>query len=237
MFDTCVIVMAKQPDPLQAKTRLAAAIGTNAAGALAAAFFDDTIDLVRRVPGATLLLAFAPPTARPWFERLLCADDMLQVQPDGNLGVRLSAAFASAFSAGARRAVVIATDSPSLPPAFIEDAFDALLNRDVVIGPADDGGYCLIGMTRHLPVLFERIDWSTERVFAQTLDRARELNASPALLPAWYDVDDARGLEQLRADLQVAGAGRPATRRVLNDLQELVPGGSAGRLARDSISV
>ena len=98
-------------------------------------------------------------------------------------------------------------DSPSLPRSLLEDALRALRRRRVALGPSVDGGYYLIGMSRHLPHLFGRIDWSTARVCYQTLARAGELRLSPALLPVWYDVDDAGSLERLRADL----AARPAT--------------------------
>src|SRR5579883_1458056 len=201
----CVIVMAKQPVAGRAKTRLAAAIGADTALRLAWAFLDDTLVLVRELP-ARVLLSYTPPEARALFAQRLPPNAFLHAQPEGDLGVRLAAAFRCAFAVGAGRAIVIATDSPSLPPGYLVDALAALRRHEVVIGPADDGGYYLLGLTRLLPSLFEGIAWSTERVFAQTLARCAELGIAPYVLAPWYDVDDAAGLARLETDLRAAPA-------------------------------
>ena len=78
----------------------------------------------------------------------------------------------------------------------------------VVLGPAEDGGYYLIGLKRAHARLFENIAWSTPAVFAQTVDRARELGLEPAVLPSWYDVDDPDSLRRLDAELSGEGGGR-----------------------------
>ena len=112
----------------------------------------------------------------------------LEPQADGDLGRRLSLFFVQRFVEGARRVVVVGSDSPTLPLPYIDDAFSALDDADVVLGPAMDGGYYLIGLREPMPELFERVDWSGERVLRQTMERmgdARRL----ALLPPWYDVD------------------------------------------------
>jgi hypothetical protein len=91
----------------------------------------------------------------------------------------------------------------------------------MVLGGSDDGGYYLIGIKRPHHRLFERIDWSTERVFAQTLERAREIGLPAELLPTWYDVDDAATLERLRRELAAplaAGYDAKHTRAYLQTL-------------------
>lgn len=92
----------------------------------------------------------------------------------------------------------------------------------MVLGGSHDGGYYLLGIKRLHPRLFEQIDWSTERVFDQTLDRAKEIGLQAELLPAWYDVDDASTLERLRQELtaaEVAGYDAQHTRLFLQRLR------------------
>jgi rSAM/selenodomain-associated transferase 1 len=95
------------------------------------------------------------------------------MQPSGDLGARLRSAFETAFRKGAERALAIGSDAPDISPEILSQAVDSLQNHDVVIGPAADGGYYLIGMTRSRPELFASIDWGTERVYAQTCDAVR----------------------------------------------------------------
>jgi glycosyltransferase A (GT-A) superfamily protein (DUF2064 family) len=116
------------------------------------------------------------------------------------MGERLHAALAFPMKRGARRPVLIGTDSPTLPGHLLGMAHRALATHDAGIGPALDGGYYLIGLTGHQPALFEGIDWSTGRVLQQTLDRARAANLRVFCLPYWYDVDTAADLDRLRRD-------------------------------------
>ena len=113
-------------------------------------------------------------------------------QPAGDLGVRLRQAFASAFRGGARRVVAFGADVPDLSPAILHQALAGLREHDVVLGPAADGGYYLIGMKRDRPELFAGIDWGTERVCAQTRAAIGRLGLSVAELPTLSDVDRAR---------------------------------------------
>ena len=121
-------------------------------------------------------------------------------QPDADFGARLAHAFKTALADGAQHPVLIGTDSPTLPSHLLSVAHGALATHDVVLGPADDGGYYLLGMNATHPALFEGIAWSTDRALTQTLERARSAGLSVFLLPAWYDIDTGRDLERLASD-------------------------------------
>lgn len=128
------------------------------------------------------------------------------VQEGVSLGDRMGAAFARAFAAGARRAVIFGSDSPTLPPAIPRQAFRVLADCDLVVGPAEDGGYYLIGCRRFDPRLFQGVEWSTPRTCEQTLANASRMGYATALLERWFDLDDWKDVERLLAD---ARRGRP----------------------------
>jgi glycosyltransferase A (GT-A) superfamily protein (DUF2064 family) len=102
--------------------------------------------------------------------------------------------------------VAIGSDSPTLPVEFVADAFHRLEHLDCVLGPATDGGYYLIGLRAEQGGLFDGIEWGTPRVIAQTVARAQKSALSLALLPPWYDVDDAADLELLCGHLAALSA-------------------------------
>jgi rSAM/selenodomain-associated transferase 1 len=204
-----VIVLAKEPAPGRAKTRLAADVGLMRAAELCDVFVRDTLDFAAR-RSRRLYIAASPAASLPYFRRLT-SDARCFAQPEGDLGVRLLNAFETALGDGAQRAVLIGSDSPTLPSHLLSVAHRALRSHDVVLGPAEDGGYYLIGMNVPHRELFAGIDWSTDRVVAQTLDRARAAGLRVFLLPHWYDVDDGRDLDRLTCDPLL----RPHTRCAL----------------------
>ena len=101
----------------------------------------------------------------------------------------------AAFSAGVTRAVIIGTDCPELDADLLQAAFEKLDSHDLVLGPAIDGGYYLIGMGRFIPDLFMEIAWSTAEVFAKTVEIAKRLELAIALLPKLSDIDYPEDLE------------------------------------------
>ena len=193
-----VILLAKDPSLGRAKTRLARDIGEEYAGELCTAFVRDSIALATK-HARRLYLSFAPAEALATFQALAPRARCF-AQPEAEFGTRLLHAFETAINDGARQPVLIGTDSPSLPSHLLDAAQRALLAHDVVIGPAEDGGYYLIGMNAPLAALFEDIDWSTDRVLSQTLNRVQSAGLSVFLLPHWYDVDTGGDLEQLAGD-------------------------------------
>jgi rSAM/selenodomain-associated transferase 1 len=181
-------VFAKEPSAGQAKTRLAEAASPAWAQRVAEAFLEDSLDRFAQVD-ASRSIVYAPAAASSFFARLSNGRFELVAQGDGDLGQRLQNFFAHVRTDGYSRIVAVGTDSPTLPIAYIEDAFRLLLTHDVVIGPAFDGGYYLIGGGPKTIPLFEAIPWSTARVLETTVERVRAASATLALLPPWYDVD------------------------------------------------
>ena len=179
------------------KTRLAAGIGAEAALAVYRELLALTAAAVTQaqVP-ATVWLAEAPAPpvnaaeSRPEWPGLLW-----RVQPAaGSLGDRMAHAFSEAFAAGAGRVVIIGTDCPGLSAELLRRAFDELATHDLVLGPADDGGYYLLGLKALQPALFVNKDWSTATVLPDTLADAARLGLRVAQLPTLHDVDSAQDL-------------------------------------------
>jgi rSAM/selenodomain-associated transferase 2/rSAM/selenodomain-associated transferase 1 len=188
-------ILAKHPTPGLAKTRLIPALGPVGAAALHERMVRRTlaeVDRLRveRAVDAQVRVAGAAPAefASRFDASLPCVP-----QCEGDLGARLREATADLL-ASARAAVVIGTDCPELSSGLLHAAFDALRSHDVVLGPALDGGYYLIGLSRPAPTLFEEIAWSSEVVLAQTLAKAEAAGLSVHRLPALADVDEPRDL-------------------------------------------
>jgi len=199
-----LLTVAKRPAPGRTKTRLTPPLTPNQAAMLYECLLRDTLDLMRCVPDVQPVIAFLPAEERAYFAAL-APDFDLTVQQGDSLGERLDHAIASALSAGYQRAVIMNSDGPTLPPACLSAAFDKLANgADVVLGPADDGGYYLIGLRRPAPRLLREVRMSTPDVLADTLAIAAQERLRVDLLPVWYDVDDAASLARLRAELAAA---------------------------------
>jgi rSAM/selenodomain-associated transferase 1 len=177
-------------------------------------------------PGGRRVLAYAPAEARPWFEAQVPASFTLELQAAGDLGQRIHAFFAGEFERGATKIVLTGSDAPTLNPATVMSAFSHLESRDVVLGPATDGGYYLIGCRRAAPSIFEGIDWSTPDVLRQTVERLHSLGLSLAILPPWYDVDTPDDLRMLSGHLRALRlAGHdPRVPRTEALIETLVPG-------------
>lgn len=212
-----LIVFARAPVLGEVKTRLARAVGEEAALALYTAFLDDTCALTQGL-GARRVLAVAGDAADAHLERLAKSQRLaLETQGEGDLGARMQRAIARHLPRGP--VVLIGSDAPTLPRAYLHQALDALMEHDVVIGPSDDGGYYLVGARVEVPELFAGIPWSTPEVLPATL--ARLGGRSHARLPACYDVDTVDDLARLRADLlTLPETVAPATRRVLAALPQ-----------------
>jgi rSAM/selenodomain-associated transferase 1 len=180
-------VFAKWPVPGAVKTRLAAETSPEWAARVATAFLHDTLDRLATVE-ARRVLAFAPADAGPYFAELVRGRFEVTPQGDGDLGQRMAAFFREQLEAGARRVVLVGTDSPTLPPEVVQTAFGTLKYADLVLGPATDGGYYLIGCRQSIPGIFEGIAWGGPHVLSDTVARLPE-SCRLAVLPPWYDVD------------------------------------------------
>ena len=147
----------------------------------------------------------------------------LTPQCDGDFGARLSNAAKELLEMDYAGVILINSDSPTLPKQILRSAVDAVgLGDNVVLSPALDGGYTLIGLSRMHSRLFADIPWSTSQVYAKTLERAAEIRLPVVNVPAWYDVDDAHSLDILIDEIRgrrppfaegaLVGADAPATR-------------------------
>ncbi|MBW4693355.1 MAG: TIGR04282 family arsenosugar biosynthesis glycosyltransferase [Lyngbya sp. HA4199-MV5] len=186
-----LIIFTRYPEPGKAKTRLIPALGAEAAADVHRQMTEFTLTQVKPLLGSRSL------TVEVWFaggdriqmEAWLGSGLHYQPQPDGNLGDRMTQAFQSTFDSGVAAAVIIGTDCPELTEVLLEKAFQALQQTDVVLGPATDGGYYLIGLRQAIPDLFQAIAWSTDHVLQKTVAIAENLNLSLTLLPMLTDVD------------------------------------------------
>ena len=211
-----LIVMAKRPAAGQTKTRLCPPLTPSRAAGLYECFLRDTIALMRQVPGVQPLIAYLPAGETLYFQQLAPDFDLVQ-QVGESLGERLDNVIGACLKAGYRHVVAIDSDSPTLPAAYLQGAFDVLAGgSDVVLGPCDDGGYYLIGFTRPAPRLLREVRMSTPDVTADTLALAEEVGLEVGMLPRWYDVDDAQTLARLSLELETAPEGVAVnTRRFL----------------------
>lgn len=199
-------IFGKKPEPGRVKTRLAAAYGPDLAAKLHEAMLFDLLDTWNSAdvlaPGGGRVLAFAPADAGPWFDTRVPASFALQPQAEGDLGQRMHEFFAGEFENGASCVVLIGSDAPTLDPTIVISAFLCLEGRDVVLGPATDGGYYLVGSRGAPPPIFEDVDWSTPDVLSQTIENLRDTGRSLAVLPPWYDVDTPEDLRMLSGHLR-----------------------------------
>lgn len=202
-----LITMAKRPAPGQTKTRLTPPLTPENAALLYECFLKDTLSLMRQVPDTQPIIAFSPAAEKPYFTRL-APDFELILQLGDDLGERLAHNSSEMLNAGYARVVLIGSDSPTLPVAYVNNALEMLSgSSDIVLGPSDDGGYYLIGLKQPAPRLFLDVRMSTPNVLTDTQAIANELGLRVELLPQWYDVDDAESLTRLDADL----VGMPET--------------------------
>jgi len=192
-----LIIFAREPRPGTVKTRLARDLGSHrAATDLYAAMLTDVLASAATLEDTRLLLfwalnggaapAFPTPPRLELFE-----------QQGHDLGERMAHAFESALASGCETCCIIGSDAPDLPPEYIRQAF-CLLERDeaeAVFGPADDGGYYLLGLRRVPQRLFQEIAWSSAEVLQTSLERARLCGLRTALLPPWRDIDTRDDLE------------------------------------------
>ncbi len=160
-------------------------------------------------------VAYAPEGARGYFEGLAPRNYRLVAQQGADPGERLANALAHHFDLGYKRAVIMNSDGPTLPQAYLEEAFGRAGCRRCHPGRQPRRGYYLIGMKQLHPELFQGIDWSTERVFAQTV--------AVHQLPEWYDVDVGADLERLSRDLARDPASAPRTRAFLHSWATRTP--------------
>jgi rSAM/selenodomain-associated transferase 1 len=209
------LVFAKLPHAGRVKTRLVGTLSAREAAALHLACLQDTLRMVEAFGGAEpqLLLAADSRNAQRFARRLgLGPNWQVRTQGRGTLGARLARAFRSGFRDGAEHIVAVGSDSPWMGVQRLRAAFRALTDVDVVLGPAADGGYYLLGARRLLPELFEAIPWGSGHVLAMTLRALHNCGASWRLLPRDFDLDRPADLRRAERLLRVRPKSCPALR-------------------------
>lgn len=196
--NTCLLLFAKSPIKGHVKTRLAAETCGDFEVELYKYFVEDMISLIENI-GVSFKLYFYPANMKSTFLEWLGEQHCYRSQTGDNLGERLRNAFDNAFEEGFSNVVAIGSDSPDLPVHFLIESFEALAAHDAVIGPANDGGYYLIGFSKEkfIPEAFDNISWSTDSVFEQTVSILKRHGRKVYLLPLWHDVDTIADLKSL----------------------------------------
>lgn len=187
----CLIIFTRYPEPGKTKTRLIPLLGAEGAARFQRQMTEQTLAQVKE------LKAFRPLSVEVHFaggnqqlmQDWLGSDIIYRQQSEGDLGRRMTLAFKDSFSAGMTGVVIIGTDCPDLNAQLMVKAFHALEQNDLVLGPALDGGYYLIGLRRLIPELFTGISWSTAEVLEQTISIAERLMQVIAFLPLLNDID------------------------------------------------
>ena len=207
MRQYALAVMARAPEPGQVKTRLVPPLSYESAAELYRCFLLDKLLQVAGLPEIDPYLAYTPTGARQSMLELLPEAFTLIPQAGSSLGDRLHRLSAILLERGHPAAILIDSDSPTLPTPYMLDAVARLQsgNTDLVLGPAEDGGYYLIGLKRPCRALFDDIPWSGPEVLTQTLNRAATQRLRVSTLPSWFDVDTPDDLIRLRRDLTTTG--------------------------------
>ena len=199
-----LMVVAKRPALGKTKTRLTPPLSGEQASAVYECFLRDTLDLIR---AARQQIDFVPtiaylPAGDEAYFRALAPDFALLLQHGNDLSERLHNATSHSLTHGFEQAVIMDSDSPTLPVQNLVQAFTALDKADVSLGPCDDGGYYLIGLKKPAPDLFLTVTMSTNHVTDDTLARAQVANLKVALLPGSYDIDYVADLKRLADELK-----------------------------------
>ncbi len=233
MSTVAVAIMCKTPIAGASKTRLSPPLRPEECAALSGCFITDlsnTIQAIANDGGVTAYAVYTPSGSEDLLKRLLPSECRLVLQSEGDFGIRLLQGMKDLLGAGHAGAILVNSDSPTLPTQILRQAAHAVRRGDnVTLSPALDGGYTLIGLSRPHVRLFEDIPWSTSDVYRLTLVRAKEIGLKVETVPGWYDVDDASSFQILEDELSghrlsftgpgLVGADAPATRRFVRERQ------------------
>ncbi len=196
-----LIIFLKYPVPGTVKTRLAKSIGEENAEMLYKCFVQTILANTKSADYETIIF-FTPQKKHKQIKEWLGKNWNFRAQKGTNLGERLSNAFGYVFKSGAKKVVVIGSDSPLLDDQLIKKAFSCLDKADCVIGPSSDGGYYLLGLKRLAPELFDLKEWSTNVVFEKTRKKALNLNMKLEIMEEHFDVDEKEDLIMLEKKLE-----------------------------------
>ncbi|HEY9767054.1 MAG TPA: TIGR04282 family arsenosugar biosynthesis glycosyltransferase [Coleofasciculaceae cyanobacterium] len=191
-----LIIFSRYPEPGKTKTRMIPNLGAEGAAELQREMTEHTLNTAKQLlcrRKFTIEVHFAGGNQQQMVE-WLGTEIKYIAQVSGDLGDKMQAAFERAFNLGNQRVVVIGIDCPDLDRIILSKAFNSLQKQDLVLGPAEDGGYYLIGLNQPLPELLQNIDWGSDRVLNQTKAIADRLNLSTHYLPTLVDIDRPKDL-------------------------------------------
>src|ERR1700743_540966 len=201
--DHVLVIMAKAPRPGAVKTRLTPSLSPEVVTAFYCCLLDDTLALARSLGGVKVAI-MCPYSDVNELARFAGKDVSVVAQKGEGLAAGLTSVFAHFAEGHQRRIIAFNSDSPHLPSTVLEDAFIALAEHDVVVGPTDDGGYSLVGAKDSHPALFARGGMGTSTALESLLSRARSLELSVGFSDAFYDIDIADDLTRLAKELRLA---------------------------------
>ena len=192
-----IAVMARAPSS-EGKSRLIRDLGTDEGASLRLALLRDTFESVSAIAAEKAVL-YTPPDRDAEIRSVTPFEALFLPQRGSTLGERMDAGARDLLASGFDAVVLVGSDLPTLPPAHVSEALDILsrVGEVLVLGPAEDGGYFLIGLTRSHPEFFEHIPWGTPLVLQRTREAAETLGIPVATIPLWYDVDSASDLRRV----------------------------------------
>lgn len=197
-----IIIFTRYPTPGQVKTRLIPVMGPQKAARLQKLMTEHVIDQARKFcpkedPSRTKISVYGTGGRLKNFKAWLGPELDYQLQPQGELGLRMGLTFRKTCLSRKKSVVLIGSDLPGLKPEIFRQAFAALEKSDLVLGPATDGGYYLIGMKVFYPELFQNIEWGTDRVYPKTIGIIEQLGLDYQVLPTLQDIDRSEDLDFL----------------------------------------
>lgn len=199
MINQAILVFQKNLIAGKTKTRLASTIGNDKALAVYKELISLTMRALKNLSMDTCIYYSEHiPQEGELTENKASDNTRFFVQHGDNLGVRMLNSFNEQFAEGYSKLVIIGTDCPGLKQEYIQQAFDSLEDHEIVIGPAADGGYYLLGMSKLYPELFEGVEWSTSGVYKQTIAIISRLELSFTTLPVLRDLDNENDLNHFK---------------------------------------
>jgi uncharacterized protein len=240
--DKCAIgIMIKTPRNGFSKTRLSPPLSSEEAASISRCFLKDTSATIETLshedPFVVGVAVYTPVGSEADLAKLLPSGFKMIAQREASFGTRVLGAIQDLFSVGFSAVCLIDSDSPTLPFHYLRDlsAFLKEPKDRMVIGPCWDGGYYLLGQRHAHTRLFEDITWNTDRVYDETIERAKEINLPTITLPSWYDVDDQFSLNRLLSELfperanEAVPQGSPAP-YAKEFLRQILVGEGTGRI-------
>lgn len=199
--ENAVILFARDPILGQVKTRLSPSLNNETILKLYICFLKDSLAKIQQMGHADGFVGVSPENHSGFFNGRESSGMTLFSQRGKTLGDKMRQAFIDRFAQGYNKAAIIGSDSPSLPVSYIKKAFDS--EKDLVLGPSTDGGFYLIAMKGKVSEVFSGVDWGTDKVLSEMLDRVVAGGFSFDVLPVWYDVDLPGDLKFLKTHLKL----------------------------------